>query len=332
MSEENDIKLKLNMLKKLVKMITTNQTVSNEFIFNMLKDNYENEEYWQYLSDKVSFPTNFIITNLDNINLKYLIKYQSKNLTEECLTNIKFMNKIIEEELIIELLHNINLPQKTIDYFILHLNKHNNELFWKTLSYSQKLSHEFIKIYTDKLNWDDITMCQKITLDFLMEYMDKIVWKKIPLNFSANLLINDNTITLFQNYSIWDDIGCLSNLSTSVIFNFFEKLNKASIISILRTRMLTVDQLKIILSKFNDNEIWTYISMITDLEDSFIDENINKLNWEELSTNYDFNKEQLIKYSNNINYELLTQNFNMCDEWISTLKLNGIYDNLTIDS
>ena len=51
--------------------------------------------------------------------------------------------------------------------------------------------------------------------------------------------------------------------------------------------------------------------MITTLSDGFIEDNRDKLDWKEMSLNYDFSKDQLGKYDKDINHEMLAKNMNM---------------------
>ena len=333
---EEDLNIKANMLKKLVKMISGNQNISNEFLLTMIKDNYENEEYWQYISDKISFPTAFIILNLESINLQFLIKYQGNNLNSDCLTNMKFMIKIVEEELVNHLIKNIILPPKTIEYFILNVKGDEEKLYWKNLAAYQQLTHDFIKIYGNKLDWENITMHQKLTLDFLIENVKNIAWKRLPLNMCGNQLINDNTIRLFQEYPIWETVGCLANVSTNVIFDNLDRLTNDSILSILRLRELSTEQLEQLLLKLKSTdvqievEMWKNISMMVNLTDSFIEKYKDNLDWKELSNNYNFEIKQFKKYNDKIDYEQLSQNFNMNTEWINELKAMNMYDKLDV--
>lgn len=311
-------------------MISSNQNMSNEFLSTMIKDNYDNEEYWQYVSEKISFPTSFILSNLENINLRYLIKHQGKSLNIDCLTNVRFMNKIIEEELINDSVKCCILPQRTIDYFILNLSNEECKSFWNNLSSYQQLSHDFIKIYGDKLNWINITMCQKLTLDFLIENAKFITWDRLSFNLSGNQLINDKTILLFKDYLIWNTIGCFMNVNTNTIFDNLNYLTDEGAMSIIKYRTLNTQQLKILLKLCKNSEFWKYVSMMEDLEDSFIEEYIDKLQWHELSNNYNFDKKQLQKYGNYIDYDQLSHNFNMCEEWLEELKNMKMYDKLNL--
>jgi hypothetical protein len=326
----DDPVFKAKALKQLVKMISSSQKTSQDFLVTMMKDNYDNEEYWKYILEQVPMSTAQILNNIHNINLAYLIKFQ--HINDDCLTHIKFMTKILEDDLVNDLLKYRKIPIKTIEYFIVHGgNTKNSKTFFSLLSSNQHLPKDFIEIYQDHLDWEEITMHQEMTLDFLTNYIDRIVWKRLPLNTSACRLINNNTIKLFDKYPIWDNIGCLSGVSTDVIFSYFAVLTKESIITLLKVRELTTEQIKQIIYKYDDIDIWTCISMISNLEDEIIDRYSDKLVWDELSTNYDFSTDQLNKYSGKINYELLSTNFNFNSNWLAVIKANGLYDKLDVD-
>lgn len=157
---------KVNTLKSLAKFLSNNKNLSDEFITTMLKDNYMSEEYWQNILELSPLTTQFILNNINVINLKYLIKYQS-NLTEDCLTNYIFMNKIIEDDLVIELMNITELPVECIKYYATTYEK--DKLFWKTVSLTQSLSYDFINIYNDKLDMDYISKNKDSTLDTIIK-------------------------------------------------------------------------------------------------------------------------------------------------------------------
>jgi hypothetical protein len=72
------------LLKEFIKLFNNNKYNNNNLIINkLMKENYENEDYWKFLLESIQFEEDFIKSNYDDINKEYLIKYQV--LTENIL-------------------------------------------------------------------------------------------------------------------------------------------------------------------------------------------------------------------------------------------------------
>ena len=332
--------LNQDKLKDIIELISTNKKLSDKLILNTIKENYNSEEYWKYVIEKVHLSNDFILENIEHLNLDYILKYQK--IDSDIISNNKFIKHIIDRDYVNTLVRYQTISFQTLDYLI--LNGYVDSEFWNIISQYQILTNEYIRKYDDKLNWKLISTYQNIDLDLITDYLDKIDLNNIPLNISSSSLINSNTITLFEKYPIWDNIACLNNLSNDTVFNSFEKLSHNSIINILSYRELDDKFIMKIIEKFNDPEIWKLISMNQTVTTSFIDKYIDKLDWKEFSENHNFSycssvlkadanpetdkqsfpKHELSKYNMYIDYKYLSYNDNFTSDWLDILIDNKI--------
>jgi hypothetical protein len=327
-NDENNVKL-----KNVIKLLSENKQLANNLILNTMKLNYDSEEYWKYIIQMADLSNDFILDNIDKINVKYIVMYQK--LDDQILNNnTKFLKYLIDNDL-------INVAVQYQQFNEVTLNKIINcgfidDDFWNLISQYQQLNANFIKDYDDKVNWKLISIYQDLNMELITEYLDKIDWNNVPLNISSGYLINDDTIKLYKKYPIWDKIGYLRNVSTYTLFKYFDNFSTNTIYSILKYRQLDENQLDMIISKYNnDDNIWLLISEYQTLDEIFVDKFQNKLCWVKLSENYDFNNEELIKYETKIDYNKLSFNDNFNNIWIVSLlkimKLNKNVNNLDMD-
>lgn len=327
-NDENNVKL-----KNVIKLLSENKQLANNLILNTMKLNYDSEEYWKYIIQMADLSNDFILDNIDKINIKYIVMYQK--LDDQILNNnTKFLKYLIDNDL-------INVAVQYQQFNEVTLNKIINcgfvdDDFWNLISQYQQLNANFIKDYDDKVNWKLISIYQDLNMELITEYLDKIDWNNVPLNISSGYLINDDTIKLYKKYPIWDNIGYLRNVSTYTLFKYFDNFSTNTIYSILKYRQLDDNQLDMIITKYNnDDNIWLLISEYQTLDEIFVDKFQNKLCWVKLSENYDFSNEELIKYETKIDYNKLSFNDNFNNMWIVSLlkimKLNKNVNNLDMD-
>jgi hypothetical protein len=232
--------------------------------------------------------------------------------------NNQFLNILIENNLI-----NLAVKYQKFDEKILNLlilDHHIDDDFWNLISQHQQLSSDFIKSHDDNLNWTLISIYQDLNMEIIAEYLDKIDWNNIPLNIRSGLLINDNTIKLYEKYPIWDNIAFLKNVSTIKLFNYIDKINISCINTILKFRFLSEEQINIIITKYKeDPSIWLNICENQRLTNEIIDKYKDKICWPEISEHHDFTVNDLIKYDKHIDYKKLSYNDNFNDDWINCL-------------
>ena len=312
---EFDSFLNQDKLKDIIELISTNKKLSDKLILNTIKENYSSEEYWKYVIEKVQLSNDFILENIEHINLDYILKYQQ--IDSSILSNNKFIRHIIDRDYVNTLVRYQNISFQTLDYLI--LNGFVDSDFWNIISQYQVLTKEYIRKYDDKLNWNLISTYQEIDLELITDYLDKIDWNKIPLNISSSSIINNNTISLFEKYSIWDNIACLNNLSNDILFKYFTKLSYNSVINILSYRELDETFILKIINHFDDADIWKLISTNQSLTIEFINKYAHKLDWKELSENHNFSADELFTYNKYIDYKQLSYNDNFNNEWLDIL-------------
>jgi len=318
--------LNKDKLKDVINLISNNKKLSDRLILNTMKENYNSEDYWRYVIEKVCLTNDFIIQNIGHINLTYILKFQK--LDNDIITNNKFINNVIDRNFINDLCQYQSLTIQTLET-IIHNDLFNNQQyndklsnFWNIISRYQILNNDFIRKYDDKLNWSLISTYQNIDLELITDYLDKIDWTNIPLNISSCSLINNNTIKIFDKYPIWENIACLNDLSNDVLFHYFDKLSEKSLINILSYRELNDVFISKIIEHYDHTDIWNAISMNQSLSSEFIDKYVDKLNWNELSENHNFDTNQLMKFNLKIDYKKLSYNDNFNDNWISPLIKN----------
>jgi len=315
--------LNKDKLKDIIELISTNKKLSDKLILNTIKENYDSEDYWKYIIEKINLSNDFILEHIQHLNLDYILKYQK--IDSEIISNNKFLQNIIDRDHVNTLVRYQTISFQTLDYII--LNGYVDTDFWNIISQYQNLTNEYIRKYDDKLNWKLISTFQNIDLLLITDYLDKIDWKNIPLNISSSSIINNNTITIFENFPIWDNIACLNNLSNDILFKYFDKLSYNSIINILSYRDLNQTFIKKIIEHFNDESVWKLISMNQTLDFDFVKDHTGTINWAEFSENHNFTPEELSYFNKYIDYKHLSYNDNFNYEWLTILNKNKITNN-----
>jgi len=327
MNSSNDINT--DDFTNVIKLISSNQKLSNQLILNTMKQNYEVEDYWKYICEKVAITDQFIIDHINTVNtvnVLFLMKYQQ--IGSDVLNNYKFILKIIDLGIINDAIKYQSFTNDTIINFI--NNAFIDDDFWKIVSKYQVLSNDFIRNYDSKLDWSFISLYQNIDIDLITDYTHLINWSNLPLNVYTSTLFNNTTIKLFADFPIWNNIGCIRSLSNDTLEYYFDKLETDAIINILNYREISYKFLLNIINKFgNDIKVWQAIcsSQSNYLNESLITSYKNLIDWNELSENYDFSSNELVKYNNYINYNKLSFNDNFNEEWLNPLHNNNKTNN-----
>ena len=224
-------------MNKFLQFLKSNETYANQFIKNMLKTNYENEDYWSEILSVMLFSDkkveNFVLDNFSLFNHTFLIKYGlslSEKIIDE-LINLDIFSNSNDIENLLELQHlNIEQIEQYIDY--------GNNIKWDLLQEYQNLTSSFIEKYEDKLDWDLISENQFMELNFLLKNLKKINWSLVAKNHKMQIIMNDSFIKLFSDTNIWDNIGWIDNLDVETILKYSDKLTKESYKSILLNKEL----------------------------------------------------------------------------------------------
>ena len=161
----------------------------------------------------MQFDNDFIKINYNDINVEYLIKYQflSEDLLlwmDETNYNPKYNHLLIKYQILPAILlikYIDNTPIEKIDFYNLALN--------------QNLPDEIIDKYEKHFNWDIISQEQLLKLETIVKYNKKINWSLLPLNIKTQYLFNDTFILVFQKENIWDNIGCMDNVTINCIWD-----------------------------------------------------------------------------------------------------------------
>lgn len=224
-------------MEKFVKYLKSDTNVGNQFVHNIMKQNYENQEYWEEVIPLLLFSDpkveKYVLENIEIFNLKYLIKY-AHELT----------NKIIDYILLnINLLDDYNdlityqrlIPQQILEFIEkIGIDKVN----WKLLQEYQYLTQEFITKYQIYIDWDLISEYQFMDLKFLVVNKSKINWELVASNTQLQPIMNESFIKFFADTNIWDGIGYIENLDIDTINKYSEYLTPKSYKSIELARTL----------------------------------------------------------------------------------------------
>ena len=96
------------LLKEFIKLFNNNND-KTLIINKLMKENYDNEDYWEFLFKTMQFDNDFIKINYNDINVEYLIKYQflSEDLLlwmDETNYNPKYNHLLIKYQILPEIL------------------------------------------------------------------------------------------------------------------------------------------------------------------------------------------------------------------------------------
>jgi hypothetical protein len=229
-------------IETFINFLQSHESYSNLFIQNMLKSNYDNEDYWSDILSVMIFSDvkveKFVLDNFSLFNTKYLIIYG--NLLSTKIIDELIENEIFHSDSVNELLINQHLTNEQIQKYIETVGINNTN--WELLQEYQNLTENFINKYEHNLDWDLISENQFMELKFLIKNINKINWSLIAKNYKMQKIMNESFIKLFINTNIWDNVGWIENIDFKTIFIYRDKLNIKSYISILENKDLTDDE------------------------------------------------------------------------------------------
>ena len=309
------------LLKEFIKLFNNNND-KTLIINKLMKENYDNEDYWEFLFKSIQFDNEFIKNNYNDINIKYLIKYQflSEDLLlwmDETNYNPKYNHLLIKYQILPEILlikYIDNTPIDKIDFYNLALN--------------QNLPDEIIDKYEKHLNWDIISQEQLLKLETIVKYNNKINWSLLPLNIKTQYLFNDTFILVFQKENIWDNIGWMDNVTIDCIWDNKNLITNKGWFSIIEHKELSNDKIEDFVNNIipqlniNENECWDIISINQKLSEEFIEKYQDKLNWSSISLFQDLSWDFIQKFSKKILLKNLSNNDCLNENLINLIKEN----------
>jgi hypothetical protein len=310
------------LLKEFIKLFNNNND-NNLVINKLMKENYNNEDYWKFLFESMQFDEEFIKVNYNDINKEYLIKYQV--LPENVLSwmdeyhyNSKYNDLLIKYQILPEdLLRKYleNTPVEKVDFYNLALN--------------QNLPDDIIEKYEKHLDWDIITQEQLLKIQTIAKYHTKINWSLLPLNIKTQYLFNDSFVLIFQKENIWDNIGWMDNVTTECLWELKNLITNNGWLTIIEHKQLPSDKIEDfinnIMPQLNINELdcWDIISINQNLSEEFIEKYQDKINWASVSLFQDFSWEFLQKFSKKIILKNFSNNDCLNDKLTKLIKENS---------
>ena len=313
------------LLKEFIKLLNNNKDNNNNnlIINKLMKENYENEDYWKFLLESIQFDEEFIKSNYDDINKEYLIKYQV--LTENLLlwmdtkdSNSKYNDLLIKYQILPESLlrkYIDNTPIEKIDFYNLALN--------------QNLADDIIEKYEKHLDWDIVSREQLLKLQTVVKYNKKINWSLLPLNMKTQYLFNDTFILIFQKENIWDNIGWMDQVTNECLWGFKNLITNKGWLSIIEHKQLSNDNIEDFINNImpqlniNELECWDIISINQKLSEEFIEKYQDKIIWESISLFQELSWDIIQKFSKKIILKNLSENDCLNDELIKLIKNNS---------
>lgn len=309
------------LLKEFIKLFNNNND-KTLIINKLMKENYDNEDYWEFLFKSMQFDNEFIKNNYNDINVKYLIKYQflSEDLLlwmDETNYNPKYNYLLIKYQILPEILlikYIDNTPIEKIDFYNLALN--------------QNLPDEIIDKYEKHFDWDIISQEQLLKLETLVKYNKKINWSLLPLNIKTQYLFNDTFILVFQKENIWDNIGWMDNVTIDCLWDNKNLITNKGWFSIIEHKELSNDKIEDFINNIipqlniNENECWDIISINQKLSEEFIEKYQDKLNWSSISLFQDLSWDFIQKFSKKIVLKNLSNNDCLNENLINLIKEN----------
>ena len=309
------------LLKEFIKLFNNNND-KTLIINKLMKENYDNEDYWKFLFETMQFDNEFIKNNYNDINVEYLIKYQilSEDLLlwmDEINYNPKYNNLLIKYQILPEILlkkYIDNTPIEKIDFYNLALN--------------QNIPDDIIDKYEKHLDWDIISQEQLLKIQTIVKYHKKINWSLLPLNIKTQYLFNDSFILVFQKENIWDNIGWMDKVTIDCIWSYKNLITNKGWFSIIEHKELANDKIEDLINNIipqlniNENECWDIISINQKLSEEFIEKYQDKLNWSSISLFQDLSWDFIQKFNKKIILKNLSNNDCLNENLINLIKEN----------
>lgn len=312
------------LLKELIKLFNNNGTNDNKILVNkLIKDNYDNEDYYKFLFESMQFEDDFIKINYDDINIKYLIKYQI--LSEDLMLWIdkfhydsKHYNLLIKYQILPE-----TLLRKYIE------NTQIEKIDFHNLAFNQNIPDDIIEKYEKHLDWNIISQEQLLKLQTIVKFHDKINWSLLPLNIKTQYLFNDSFVLVFQKENIWDNIGWMDQVTIECLWNNIKLITNKGWLSIIEHKQLTIEKIEDFINNImpqlniNVSECWYIICSNQKLTEEFIEKYQDKLDWSSISLFQDLSWDFLQKFSKKISLKNFSNNDCLNEELIELIKDNN---------
>ncbi len=306
----------MDLISEFIK--TGDSLVLSNLEKNLYELNRFDKEYWNFLILNSNIKEELIIDNLDYINIELLIKNQ--NLTSKILLDNDFWNKICEFKLFNLIIKyqnlNIDILNKIIDL--------NSDLDWDILCQYQNLTIDIMEKYKEKINWNIISENQFMTIEFIIANKDLINWQELGTNSKIQFLLNETFLELFKDYNLWAALIWSKNITNKYVIDNLDKLSKDQILELLEVRKLSEENIKDIILKYSDIDgIYSAILEGQNISLEFINENFDKLNFDDIIMNQNIDYDFIIKFKDINCLKKLSYNDNLDEELI--LK---IYENI----
>ena len=290
---------------KLIEIIIVN----NEIVDNNFLDSINYKLDWEFICSELKLTNKFMIDNKKELFWSS-ISYSQK-------LNLEFIKRFKDD----------------IDWYIISIHQKLNEktisefkdlVDWYMITLYQDLTEDFMEKYSDKLDWYWLSQEQFMTLEFIARNIDLLDWEMLPTNSRISFLLNDGFVFLFQNKPIWNNIGHMEKVTQECLEQYYDKIPENAWIDIFENKKLSIDFIKKYLNNNNcvSNDIWSSISENVDLSIEFIDEFKDNLDWDILSTNYNFSKDNIIKYKKYLQLDSLSKNDIINDEYLDLILNN----------
>lgn len=293
------------MDKEILKLLTSKPEVIEKFSKDVMTNFYDDEKYWKHVCTVSNFDDDFIKENIENVNIKFLIKYQS--LSPEILNWLSDNNYINDYNSLIEYQ---TLSENIIRKYFQIIDENN--INWNTILRTQSIPEDILEKYVDKWDWNILSQEQFLTIFFIAKHHNKIVWNILPTNLQTQYLFNDSFVLYFQDKDFWDNIGWMDKVSLDMIWQFIDRITEHGWYSILEHKNLSheklIDFVNNYLPNLNQEKCWHLISCSQNLAIDFIDLYQDKLIWDSISLFQKLDYDTIIKYQDKISFKYLTSN------------------------
>lgn len=306
--------------KEIINMLTSDPEKLNVFFKNMMNAHHDDEDYWSYICENTNFTLDFIKQHHEDINIKYLLKYQK--LDDAVLLWMKDNITFYPEDMEMLVQHQ-NLSEDMITYYIDKMYP----VDWDTLACNQAIPPHIIEKYAEFWDWGTITTEQFLTLELIEKYSDKIRWNVLPLNYHTQYLFNDSFVRYFKDKPIWENIGLLTLVTVECLLEFKDRLTPDAWISILTYKEIDADELDVIIEALPDTldtrTTWDAISTHQTLDAHLIDKYADKLNWDYVSAHQKMDWDVIERHHERVSLYHLSRNECVTPEMIAKIEQNA---------
>ena len=314
--------------KDIIQLLTSDPDKLDAFFKGMMDTHRDDEGYWAHILENLSLDSAFIKEHYENINFKYLFKYQK--LDDDMLCWLRENVTFYPEDLA-NLVRHQKLSVEMLDFYIDKMYP----MDWDALARFQDLPSELIDKYADKWDWDVISLEQYLTLETIEKYSDKINWVMLPLNYQSQYLFNDSFVHFFQDKPIWDNIGMLSLVSVDCLMFFKDKLTEDAWYSILIYKEIDSDKIQVVIDalpvSLDQTMVWDSLSTHQVLSRELIERHADRLNWDHVSAHQPLDWDMISKFHERISLYYLSRNDCLTATLIAKIEENADLFKDTLD-